>query len=292
MNPHDRFWSADFKSAVSADFTIRAMECLLRSFAWAWDCRCGVGRLDALEETGEGGCGLGLDCGSEGVELVGAVLVEEGLGALHEGGLGAVLAEGFAFAVEDGADIEGDGIGGGQGCGAVGEEEVGAEIEEAGGYEGSSGGGEAFGGGGPVEGGGGEEGDHGVVGVGVEGSVSAEGEDDVWLEVADALDEAAGGEGEVGVFELGVLVVEELVAGDAKDLAGGGELGAAHLAEVLGGGGVAAVGGGLAVGETDDGGFGTLGGGEGEGATEGEALVVRMGDDAEELAAFEWLTGG
>ena len=47
----------------------------------------------------------------------------------------------------------------------------------------------------------------------------------------------------------------------------------------------AAVGGGLAVGEADDGGFDAGFGGEHEGSAEGEAFVVGMGGDAEE---FEW----
>ena len=35
------------------------------------------------------------------------------------------------------------------------------------------------------------------------------------------------------MLELGVLVVQELMVGDAEDLAGGGELLAAHAAEVF-----------------------------------------------------------
>ena len=95
-----------------------------------------------------------------------------------------------------------------------------------------------------MEGRGGYAGGDGVVGVGVDGAVAAEGEDDVRAR-ADALDEVAGEVGEVGELELAVLVVEDFVVGDAEDVAGGGELGAAKLAELGGGGGGAAVGAGL-----------------------------------------------
>ncbi len=100
---------------------------------------------------------------------------------------------------------------------------------------------------------------------------------------ADALDQFGGGGGEVGEFELGVLVVEQLMVGDVHDLAGGGELFAAHAAEVGGGGGGAAVGGGLAVGEAEDCGLDACFGGEHEGSAEGETFIVGVRGNAEEL---------
>jgi len=200
-----------------------------------------------------------------------------------------VGAEGVELALLDGGDVESDGPGGRDGRGAVGEEVAGGDVEEALRGVQRAERGEAFGVRGPVEGGGGEGGDHGVVGVGVHGAIAAEGEDDGGLDAADAFDEEGGGGGEVSELELGVLVVEQLVVGDAEDLAGGDELDAAHAAEVGGGGGGAAVGGGLSVGEADDVGFDAGFGGEGEGAAEGEAFVVGVGGDAEE---FEGGLGG
>ena len=91
-------------------------------------------------------------------------------------------------------------------------------------------GGEAFGRAGPMEGRGGGGGDYGVVGVGVEGSVAAEGEDDVGAEVADALDYISCELGQAHKLEVGVLVVEHLVVVDAEEVAGGGELGATEVA--------------------------------------------------------------
>ena len=73
-----------------------------------------------------------------------------------------------------------------------------------------------------------------MVGVRVHRAVEAEGEDDLRLVVADALDEHCGGLGEVRELKLGVLIVQQLAMGDVEDLAGGGELGPAHLAEVPG----------------------------------------------------------
>ena len=102
-----------------------------------------------------------------------------------------------------------------------------------------------------------------MVGVGVQAAVAGEGKDYVGLEAADFFYEAAGSVGDVDVFELGVLIVEELGVGDAEDFAGGEEFCPAHLAEGLGGGCVAAVAGGLAVGEADDVGFDAAVGGEG-----------------------------
>ena len=101
-------------------------------------------------------------------------------------------------------------------------------------------------------------------------------------EAADVRDEDAGEGVEGFERELAVVVVEDLVVGDAEDLAGGFELGAAGLAELLVGGGVAAVGGGLTVGEAEDGDFDAAGGVEREGSAEAEAFVVGVGGDAEE----------
>jgi hypothetical protein len=143
-------------------------------------------------------------------------------------------------------------------------------------------GGEAFGRAGPVEGRGGGGRDSGVVGVGVEGSVAAEGDDNVRAELADALDDVCGELGEGREFEMGVLVVEHLVVVDAEDVAGGLELGASEVAQLGVGGVGGAMGAGLAVGETDDAGFDAALGGEGEGSSEGEAFVVGVGGDAEE----------
>ena len=192
-------------------------------------------------------------------------------------------AEGFELAVLDAADVEGDGPGGGERRGTSGKEEARSCVVEAlGGVDGAEGG-EALGRGGPVEGGGSEEGDHAVVGVGVAGAVAAEGEDDLGAVGADAFDEQGGGLGEVGELKLAVLIVQHLVMSDVEDIAGCGELFAAHAAQFGGGGGVASVGGGLAVGKTEDGGLDSPLGGEHERSAEAEALVVGMGGDAEEF---------
>ncbi len=68
---------------------------------------------------------------------------------------------------------------------------------------------------------------------------------------------------------------------DAEELAGGGEFGAAKLAELGGGGGGAVVGAGAAVGEADEAGFDAALRGLGESSTEGETFVVGMRCDAE-----------
>ena len=122
-----------------------------------------------------------------------------------------------------------------------------------------------------------------MVGVGVECAVAAEGEDDVGAEGADAGNDVRGEGGERLLVELAVLVVEDFGMGDAEDFAGGGELSAAELAELFVGGGTAAIAAGGAGGEAEDGGFDAAIGGEGEGAPEGEAFVVGVGDDEEEL---------
>ena len=84
-----------------------------------------------------------------------AVLLKDGAGLLKERGLGGVGGEGALLLIEDGADVEGEGPGGGDGAEAVGEEEVGGEVVEAlGGVEGAEIF-EALGRAGPVEGGGG-----------------------------------------------------------------------------------------------------------------------------------------
>jgi hypothetical protein len=237
---------------------------------------------DAIEEVGGLGGGLGDQGGGQGVVLGVAVLGEdEGAGALHERSLGGVGLHGLEPEGKDGAYVESVGPGGGDVAEAAFDEEVGGEVVEAlRGVEVAEGG-EAFGGSGPVEGGGGDGGGNGVVGVGVEGSVAAEGEDDLGAEGANALDEVAGEVGVAGELELAVVVVEDLVMADAEDVAGGGELEAAELAELEGRGGGAAVGAGAAVGEADDAGFDTALGGEGESTTEGKAFVVGMCGDAE-----------
>ena len=203
------------------------------------------------------------------------------------GGLGGWLGlgcggEGGNFRFEDRADVEREGPGGGERARTVGDEEVVGEVEEALGLVRIAEGGEAFGGSGPVEGGGGGGGDGGVVGVGVEGAVSAEGEDDVGAELADALEDVGGQGGEGCEFQAAVLVLEHLVVADAEDVAGGSELGAAELGELGIGGVGGAVGSGLAVGETEDAGVDAPLGGEGESSTEGEAFVVGVGGDAEQ----------
>ncbi len=210
-----------------------------------------------------------------------AVLGEdERAGALHERGLGGVGLHGLHPLGEDRAYVEGVG----PGCGDVAEttcdEEVGGEVVEAlRGVEVAESG-EAFGVAGPVEGRGGYGGGDGVVGVGVEAAVAAEGEDDVRAQGADALDEVAGEVREAGELELAVLVVEDLVFVNAEDVAGGGEFGAAKLAELGGGLSGAVIGAGAAVGDADEAGFNAALGGEGESATEGKTFVVGMRRDA------------
>ena len=220
--------------------------------------------------------------GGEGVVLGVAVLGEdEGTGALHKGGLGGVGSHGFKADGEDGGYVEGVGPGGGDVAEATFDEEVGGEVVEAlRGVEVPESG-VALGRAGPVEGRGGYGGGNGVVGVGVDGAVAAEGDDDVRAEDANALDEVAGEIGEAGELELPVLIVEDLVLVDAKEFAGGGELGAAKLAELRGGLGGAVIGAGAAVGDADEAGFNAALGGEGEGAAKGKALVVGMRRDAE-----------
>ena len=227
------------------------------------------------------GGGLGLGGGGQGVVLGVAVLGEdEGAGALHEGSLRGVGSHGLEAEGEDRGYVESVG----PGCGDVAEttfdEEVGGEVVEAlRGVEVAESG-EALGGAGPVEGCSGYRGGDGVVGVGVDSAVAAEGDDDLRAQGADALDEVAGEVGEAGEFELAVLVVEYLVLVDAEEFAGGGELGAANLAKLGGGGGGAVIGAGAAVGEADEAGFDAAAGGQGESATEGKTLVVGMRRDA------------
>jgi hypothetical protein len=251
---------------------------------------------DGFEHVGGWGGGLGDLAGYQEVALQLAVLLEEGADLGEERGLGGMGGEGFEFLVGDGADVEGEGPGGGEGAEAAGEEEVGGDVVEAlRGVERAEGG-EALGRAGPVEGGGGGGGDGGVVGVSVGAAVHAEGEDDVGADVADAGDKFGGHLGEVGELEFAVEVevgvVEELVVVDVEDGAGGGELGAAEMAEFGGGLGGAAIGAGGAFGEADDAGFDAALGGEGEGSAEGKAFVVGVGDDAEEAKGQVGLSGG
>jgi hypothetical protein len=188
---------------------------------------------------------------------------------------------GFEAEGEDRGYVEGVGPGGGDVAETAIDEEVGGEVVEAlRGVELAEGG-VALGGAGPVEGCGGYGGGDGVVGVGVDGAVAAEGDDDVGAQGADALDEVAGEVGEAGELELAVLVVEDLVLVEAEEFAGGGEFGAAKLAELGGGGGGAVIGAGATVGEADEAGFDATLGGEGESSAEGKTFVVGMRCDAE-----------
>jgi len=185
---------------------------------------------DAFEEVCGLRCGLSGGAGDEGVVLFAAVLFEDGFDLDEEWGLRGVGAEGVKLAGEDGGDVEGDRPGRGERGGAAGEEVAGGDVEETLGLEERAESGVALGVSRPVESGGGGGGDDCVVGVGVEGAVAAEGEDDVGAEDADAGDDFGGEFGEGFVFELAVLVVEEFVVGDAEDVAGVGELVAAKLA--------------------------------------------------------------
>ncbi len=240
---------------------------------------------EAFQHVGRLYCGLRVGRGHQGVELVLAVLLEDGKDLCEQRRLRGVGAEGVDLLMEDGADVEGECPGCGQGLRAAFEEEVLRLVEEALRDVHRAEVLVAFGAGGPVDCGSRSGGDDGVVGVGVGRSVHAEGEHDVGAKDADALDEFSGELGEVSVLELGVVVVEHLVVVDAEDVAGCCELGAAELAELFGGVGVAAIGAGLAVGEAEDVGLDTAGCGECECATEGEALIVGVGDDAEEAKA-------
>ncbi len=206
-----------------------------------------------------------------------AVLGEdEWAGALHERRLGDVGLHCFEADGENGGNVEGMGPGGGDIAEAAFYEEVGGEVEEAlRGVEVAEGW-ETLGIARPVEGRGGYGGGDGVVGVGVDGAVAAEGEDDVGAEGADALDEVAGEVGEAGELELAILVVEDLVVADAEEVAGGGELGAAKLAEFHGGGGGAVIGAGATVGDADEAGFDAALGSQGESAAKGKAFIVGM----------------
>ena len=189
----------------------------------AWACSRTLLFDYAFEEVGGLGGGLRQGRGGEGVVLGVAVPGEdEGAGALHERRLGGVGLHGFEAKGEDGGYVERNGPGRGDVAKAAFDEEVGGEVEEALRRVELAEGGEALGGAGPVEGRGGYRGGDGVVCVGVEGAVAAEGEDDVRAEEADALDEVAGEVGEAGELELAVLVVEDFVLPDAEEFAGGG----------------------------------------------------------------------
>lgn len=236
---------------------------------------------DAFEEVGGLVGRLGDDGGGQEVVLLLAVFADGRLGLEHERGLRGVGGEGFLLAIEDSVDVEGNGPRGCCGDVAVGEEEVCRDVIEALGCEERTEFEVAFGVAGPVEGGGGDRRDYGVVGMGVQGTVAAEGEDDVRTEGADALDDFARELREVREFQLAVLVVEDFVVLDAEDAAGSGELGTAELAELLVGFGVTAVAAGGAGGEAEGGDFDAAIGGKGEGATKGEAFVVGVGEDAE-----------
>jgi hypothetical protein len=254
---------------------------------------------DAFEHVGGLGGGLWDSGGHEGVTLQLAVLLEDGPGLLHERRLGGVCSEGMLLPFEDGADVESECPRGGEGAEAIGEKEVVGAVEEAlRGVE-LADADEAFGRAGPVEGGGGGGTDAGVVGVGVKSAIHAEGDDDVGAEVADADHELSGDFGEGGELDFTVLVevgvVEEFVVVDAEDVAGGGEFGAAELAELSVGFGGAAVGAGRAFGEADDGGLNATVCGEGKGTAKGEAFVVGMGDNAEQAKAHAgraWAASG
>jgi hypothetical protein len=228
------------------------------------------------------GGGLGERGGGEGVVLGVAVLGEdEGAGALHEGCLGGVGLHRLEPDREDGGYVESDGPGRGDVAETAFDEEVGGEVVEAlRGVELAESG-EALGRAGPVEGRGGYRGGDGVVGVGVDGAVAAEGDDDVGAEDADALDEVAGEVGEAGELELAVLVIEDFVVADAEEFAGGGEFGAAKLAKLGCGLSGAVIGAGAAVGDADEAGFDAALGGLGESAAKGKALIVGMRSDAE-----------
>jgi len=169
------------------------------------------------------GGGLGLCGGGQGVALGVAVLGEdEGAGSLHEGGLGGVGSHGFEAEREDRGYVQGVGPGGGDERVATFDEEVAGEIEEALRRVEVAESGESFGVAGPMEGCGGYRGGDGMVGVGIDGAVAAEGDDDVRADDSDALDEVSGEGGEAGEFELAVLIVEYFVAADAEEFAGGG----------------------------------------------------------------------
>ncbi len=236
--------------------------------------------MQTIKEGGLRVCWPGLAFGSEEVVLRLAELPDDRFGLLHQGSLGEVLAEGLVAAFHDGAHIEGNSPGCGHGGGPALKEEAGCqEIEAVGVVDGT----EfrvALAGGRPVVGSAGECRDHGVIGMRVDGAVGSEGNDDVGLEGADLSNQGACGDGEVRELQLPVPVAEQLIPGDAKHVAGCGELPSARPAEVVGRGGRAAIGGGLPVGETDHAGFHAVVGGECERAAEGEAFVVGVRDDA------------
>jgi hypothetical protein len=65
LNPHDRLWSADFKSAVSADFTIRAARLAFPILSHEAD--VDLRRIAGLEDWAglnelDRGCGTSRDC--------------------------------------------------------------------------------------------------------------------------------------------------------------------------------------------------------------------------------------
>ena len=247
------------------------------------DCKPGSLLRNAFEKVGGLVCRLRLGCGGKGVVFLLAVLAEDGFGLDHQRRLRGVGGEGALLPVEDTAHVERDGPGCGRSHVATRQEEVGGDVEQALRRKEFAEAGVASGVRRPVEGCGGEGRDHGVVRVRIQRAVAAEGKDDVGLEAADAFNEERSGFGEVCVFELAVFVGEDFVVLDAEDLAGGGELGAAKLAEFFVGFCVAAVAACGAGGKADGGDFDTGVGGKGERSTKGEAFIIRMGEDAEKF---------
>ncbi len=161
----------------------------------SWECRCALPLVDGLcllcdafEEVGGLLGGLGGGVGDEDVALFVAVFFEDRFGLLHERSLRCVGGEGLLLAVEDGTDVECDGPRRREWSVAIGEEVAGGDVVETLRLEEWAEFGVALGGAGPVEGRGGSGGNYGVVGVGVECAVAAEGDDDVGADGADAFD--------------------------------------------------------------------------------------------------------
>jgi len=225
--------------------------------------------------------GLGNDRGGERVVLLLTVFAEDRFGLNHEWSLRGVGGKSLLLALKNGVDVERDGPGCGRGNVTVREEKICRDVIEALRGEERAEVWVALGVAGPVEGRGGEGGNHGVVGVGVQGAITTEGEDDMRAEGADALDQLAGDLRKVGVLKFAVLVADNFVVLDAKNVAGGGELSAAEDAELFVGFSVATIAAGGAGGEADGGDFDAAVGCECECAAEGEAFVVGVGKDAE-----------
>lgn len=222
-------------------------------------------------------CCLRARCRRKSVELLVSTLLVEGLEALHQGKLRGARAEGLELTVLYTAGVERDCPGGRQWRRTAWKEEAAGVVEEALGRVDWAERREALGQRCPLEGGGRQEGDHGVICMGVGRPVAPERKDDVWPIAADAFDQKGSGLGKVDELHLSVVVIEHLGMRDAENLAGSGKLPATHEPQLGRRGCCAAVGGSLAIGEANNRGFDACFGSEHKRSAESEALIIGVG---------------